>query len=165
MSSNERNQWTSLSQTVEFLPAHTIDTSQWMGGTPERTNGNQKNHGTAATTFTSNTQFVPPPTGRILGEEEYDQLFGSTTTSSNSIYGTQPFIAGSGEYDSYQQAWRLLGFMIDCGNASNNNNNNQDNHNSRDNNYLTGEGCQRYVIWAAVRSLRNKEKVQKKKNK
>jgi hypothetical protein len=47
-------------------------------------------------------------------------------------------------YDAYSQAWRYLGFYIDCSN----NNNNRDNHKRE-----LGENqayCRRYLIWAAV---------------
>ena len=56
-------------------------------------------------------------------------------------YSVQPFVSGESEYDEYQQAWRYLGFVIDC-------DSNMDDDSSWDGG--TGEGCQRYLIWAAV---------------
>lgn len=70
--------------------------------------------------------------------------------SNHAGYSNQ-FQDGSGSYyNDYAQAWRLLGFYIDC-NAPLNNVNEC---------YDEGEGgedgsaaCQRYLLWAAVRSL------------
>ena len=45
------------------------------------------------------------------------------------------------EYDEQQQAWRYLGFVIDCDSAT-------DDDASWDGG--TGEGCTRFVLWAAV---------------
>ena len=56
-------------------------------------------------------------------------------------YSVQPFVNGESDYDEYQQAWRYLGFVIDC-------DSNMDDDSSWDGG--TGEGCQRYLIWAAV---------------
>jgi hypothetical protein len=59
------------------------------------------------------------------------------------------------EYDGYQQAWRYMGFYIDCSTANNQNDNKDDHHR-----HLPGEddrngggsmGCTRYLLWAAVR--------------
>jgi hypothetical protein len=98
---------------------------------------------------------------RALGEdeaaEEDEQPASSTSNNreSNSQYRVQPFVEGVSDYDAYQQAWRMLGFMIDCNTVSaydqsQNNNNNKNNGHSNDNDG-TGEGCTRYVLWAAVR--------------
>lgn len=82
------------------------------------------------------------------------QTTNNNQESSNSIYRLSPFVEGNTEYDEYQQAWRLLGFMIDCDDELSRYdddqyyNQNGDNHNSGDEG--TGEGCNRYVIWAAV---------------
>lgn len=65
-------------------------------------------------------------------------------------YSVEPFVEGMGDYDEYQQAWRMLGFMIDCNQVSYANyGNNQNDHHSGDEN-TTGEGCARYILWAAV---------------
>lgn len=67
------------------------------------------------------------------------------------IYRLTPFVDGVSEYDSYQQAWRFLGFMVDC-NAKTSSNNNNEGHGSRDA-QTTGEGCKRYLLWAAVSKI------------
>jgi hypothetical protein len=72
------------------------------------------------------------------------------------IHRISPFADGAYEYDSHQQAWRLLGFMIDCDDQylSSSSNNCDDGNNNRKGSGSgdggTGEGCHRYVIWAAV---------------
>lgn len=84
-------------------------------------------------------------------EEEETSSSTSTKTEDNSQYRVQPFVEGVSDYDAYQQAWRLLGFMIDCNTVQsvyNNNNNNNNEKHSGDSG--TGEGCTRYVLWAAV---------------
>ena len=56
-------------------------------------------------------------------------------------YSVQPFVNGEVEYDEQQQAWRYLGFVIDCDSAT-------DDDASWDGG--TGAGCTRFIIWAAV---------------
>jgi hypothetical protein len=49
----------------------------------------------------------------------------------------------SAAYTGYQQAWRMLGFFVDCSySSSNNNNGGGDNKNGN-------SGCTRYLLWAA----------------
>ena len=52
-----------------------------------------------------------------------------------------PPLRRDGEYDEQQQAWRYLGFVIDCDSAT-------DDDASWDGG--TGAGCTRFIIWAAV---------------
>jgi hypothetical protein len=50
------------------------------------------------------------------------------------------------EWDEYQQAWRMLGFMIDCEDVSHW----DDDYQSGSGDYVYSEnGCRRYVLWAA----------------
>lgn len=46
-------------------------------------------------------------------------------------------------YDGYQQAWRMLGFYVDCRDTSNQNADGNENEGSSSNT------CQRYLLWAA----------------
>jgi hypothetical protein len=62
-------------------------------------------------------------------------------------YRVQPFVEGIGEYDEYQQAWRMLGFMIDC-EVTDGDDKDNDSH-SRDGSVLE-DGCARFILWAAV---------------
>jgi hypothetical protein len=79
---------------------------------------------------------------------------GSTSSSGSTIpYETQPFVEGVSDYSSYQQAWRLLGFMIDCDVINTGEGGSGDKNKNGNGNQPTGEGCQRYVVWAAVRSF------------
>jgi len=64
------------------------------------------------------------------------------------LYRVQPFAEGISEYDEYQQAWRFLGYMVDC-----NANSNDDDQGSGSGDSGTGEGCKRYLLWAAYVDL------------
>ena len=58
------------------------------------------------------------------------------STSSSSVYAESQ----TTQYDGYQQAWRLVGYFVDCGqNASSNNDDNEDGSSS----------CPRYLLWGA----------------
>lgn len=65
-------------------------------------------------------------------------------TTTSTFYAVQPFVEGESDYNEYQQAWRYLGFMVDCNDGMTN----DDDGGSWDGG--TGEGCHRYVLWAAV---------------
>ena len=136
-------QWISLHPGVEFLSSSEIvDT------------------GLHVASQMAQEQFpLAQPRRRLQDDEEEEEdeeasSSSSTKTEDNSQYRVQPFVDGVSDYDAYQQAWRLLGFMIDCNNIQNSysNNNNNNNQHSGDNSG-TGEGCTRYVLWAAVRSF------------
>ena len=65
----------------------------------------------------------------------------------NNPYANRVFADGEVVYDEYQQAWRYLGFMIDCDSS---NDDDGDGGGGRSNDGATGEGCNRFVVWAAV---------------
>lgn len=88
------------------------------------------------------TEFLQVLDGE-LGRKLADSAAASSSNNINP-YATQAFVDGEDEYDEYQQAWRYLGFMIDCDSS-----NDDDGSGSYDGG--TGEGCNRYVVWAAVR--------------
>lgn len=85
-------------------------------------------------------------------QEEYD-FSGANHThgaySQNNPYSVQPFIEGMGGYDEYQQAWRLLGFVIDCNEIIYDDDYVESGGHSGDQGTLTEDGCARYVMWAA----------------
>lgn len=87
---------------------------------------------------------------RSLEEEEYDEEASTTTGahSYNDPFSVQPFVEGMSNYDEYQQAWRLLGFMIDCNVGVSDDD--DDYSGGSGDQTTTEEGCARYVIWAAV---------------
>ena len=116
-SSTENNsQWVSISKDVEFMP-----------------NGNLP-------------PLRKPSKLRKLEETEEWEEEGSTTGAWEEYdpYSVQPFVEGMSEYDEYQQAWRLLGFMIDCNSVD------DDDNNGSGSEDVTEDGCARYVLWAAV---------------
>jgi hypothetical protein len=91
------------------------------------------------------TQFLPADVSGAAFSSEVARRLASSTSSYNP-YASQPFADGQYEYNGYQQAWRYLGFVIDC----DSNVSGQDDHNSGDG---TGEGCSRFVLWAAYVDL------------
>jgi len=93
-----------------------------------------------------NTNLPPLPKSRKLDETEADSTTGSYTEYNP--YSVQPFVEGMSEYDEYQQAWRLLGFMIDCNGASD-----DDENSGSGSEDTTEDGCARYVLWAAYVDL------------
>lgn len=118
---NNDGQWVSVSEDVEFMP---------------------------------NTNLPPlPRTPKIRKlETEEGEEEGSTTGAweEHDPYSVQPFVEGMSEYDEYQQAWRLLGFMIDCNSADDDGSGSGSG--SED---TTEDGCARYVLWAAVSNAKN----------
>jgi hypothetical protein len=113
-----RDQWISVNEDVEFLPSLAL-------------NPNQRN---------ANDRLMQ----RTL-EEFQASTSGAYTTNP---YSVQPFIEGLNNYDEYSQAWRMLGFMVDCNEVMYDDDNAQSHGGSRDG-QVTEEGCARYVIWAA----------------
>ena len=98
----------------------------------------------------------PPPSNkkkirRHLDEGEDDETTTSGKWDTNNPYSVQPFVEGISEYDEYQQAWRMLGFMIDCNPTTAEYENESQHSNSGD---ATDDECARYVLWAAVSLLR-----------
>jgi len=94
----------------------------------------------------------PPPTRNLAEEYEGDGSTGGETTTGAweeyDPYSNQPFVEGMSEYDEYQQAWRLLGFMVDC-----NYNTDDDGNSGSGSEDVTEDGCARYVLWAAYVDL------------
>ena len=92
--------------------------------------------------------------GRTLEYDASSQSTSTTTTtgahSYNDPFSIQPFVEGMSNYDEYQQAWRLLGFMIDCNTHVSNDDDDGNYSQHSGDEEITEEGCARYVIWAAV---------------
>lgn len=118
--------------------------SQLSSSTPVNSNG-QWHSVSEDVEVMMNTNLPPLPKNRKLQED------GSTTGSYTEFdpYSVQPFVEGMSEYDEYQQAWRLLGFMIDC-NSSSDDDEEGSGSGSED---TTEDGCARYVLWAAYVDL------------
>ena len=173
MANARPDQWMSLGEDVEFLPsqkmvagpnAHLLDDAQlrkWAAAQLEHNRDQQDAMRMAGS--------LPKTRQQQMQEQQLQQqpqepqptssrnLESSTASASSSIYKLSPFVEGESEYDEYQQAWRLLGFMIDCDDEITNwmtddwYQQNGENRGSGDQG--TGEGCNRYVMWAAVRFI------------
>lgn len=93
-----------------------------------------------------NTNLPPlrsPKHRKLDEEEEEDEEIKTTAWDAYNPYSVQPFVEGMSEYDEYQQAWRMLGFMIDC------NSYDDDDASGSGSEDTTEDGCARYIIWAA----------------
>jgi hypothetical protein len=147
--------WMSLHESLEFLPKNSmmspadesilLQRAMAQFGKPSKKNKGKVN-------IDHNHHLQSKNEKRKLEEGEDEPADEAVQEEDTPQYRVQPFVEGVSDYDEYQQAWRLLGFMIDCNSFSyyDAENNNNDNHGSHDQND-TGEGCARYVIWAAVR--------------
>ena len=121
----EADKWISLSQDMEFLPLA----------------GNSDNRKLLKAT-------------RDLQDAYYNDYSGANHTHGaydiSNPYSVQPFIEGMSGYDEYQQAWRLLGFVVDCNEIIYDDDYVESEGHSNDNaGALTNDGCARYVMWAA----------------
>lgn len=99
--------------------------------------------------FMPNTDLPPlpkPPKNRLLEMEEDEESI-TGAWEEYDPYSVQPFVEGMSEYDEYQQAWRLLGFMIDCNSVD------DDDASGSGSQDVTEDGCARYVLWAAYVDL------------
>jgi len=85
---------------------------------------------------------------RFLEQEESDY---SGMTGMESIYDVEPFAYGVDEYDEYQQAWRLMGFIVDCNPMVDDDYYQNGGSGSGDSG--TEDACARYVLWAAYVDL------------
>jgi len=72
-----------------------------------------------------------------------------SSSNAKDRYQTQAYVpAQDEEFDEYQTAWRYLGLMIDCDVSTD-----DDDWNSGSYDGGTGEGCSRYLLWAAYVDL------------
>jgi hypothetical protein len=92
------------------------------------------------------TQFIPN-----VDQATLRKLANSGQYNPNNPYASEMFVDGLEEYNTYSQAWRLLGFMIDCN--TNDDEMYQESHHSKDNYEVTQSDCHRYLLWAAVSYL------------
>jgi hypothetical protein len=166
------HEWVSLTPSVQFLPAHHkaavdpivhgVSLPRKPLGSHHKRSHHQNRHGDNEGT----EQEQPDSSSRtvndlselgLLTATEYKRRFledEQAYREDNAQYRVQPFVEGVSDYDTYQQAWRMLGFMIDCDDPNQNNNGDNDDHHSGSNDENeTGQGCRRYVLWAAVRIL------------
>jgi len=126
-----QQQWMSISEDVEFMP------NMNMMMPPLAPVG-------------VGVGVAKPPTMRRKMEETWEFDEESTTGAYEEYdpYSNQPFVEGMSEYDEYQQAWRLLGFMVDCNSVTD-----DDANSGSGSGDVTEDGCARYVLWAAYVDL------------
>lgn len=115
---NAKEKWQSLNQDVEFIPADGIDRRVVQ-------------------------RFLEQGYYSESTEEAYGGMSGM-----DDIYNVEPFVYGVDEYDEYQQAWRLMGFIVDCNPMVDDDY--YSNGGSGSGDQGTDDGCARYVLWAAV---------------
>ena len=70
--------------------------------------------------------------------------------SESNPYYMEQFVDGMAEYDEEAQAWRLLGFIIDCQATDSDEYSQHSQHSGDQDVTITETGCARYLIWAAV---------------
>ena len=72
----------------------------------------------------------------------------------SSVYGTNYYADTQQKYyDGYAQAWRYLGWYVDCNGGSSRYWQRSQHSGSGDNQYVGNTYCQRYLMWAAVSTL------------
>lgn len=84
--------------------------------------------------------------------DQYDGAYGGSSSSSN-VYGKNAFADTSTTYyDGYQQAWRYLGWYVDCNGGSSRyyDRSGGGSHSGSGDEAVYGNNyCQRYLMWAA----------------
>jgi hypothetical protein len=174
------HEWVSLTPSVQFLPAHkaaaaALDQMAHVS-LPRKPLGSKRSHlqnqrhgdnpndaaGKQQPQSLDRSRDDPSELGlltatqyreRLLDEEQQQAAAAASAAvyrEDNAQYRVQPFVEGVSDYDTYQQAWRMLGFMIDCDDP-NQTNTDDDHHSGSNDENETGQGCRRYVLWAAVR--------------
>jgi len=118
---NADEKWQSLNQDIEFIPANGVDSR-------------------VVHRFLEQGYY---------GEAE-EQTYGGMSGMED-IYDVEPFAYGVDEYDENQQAWRLMGFIVDCNPMVNDDYYQDGGSGSGDQG--TEDGCARYVLWAAYVDL------------
>ena len=135
--------WVSLTNDIEFLSA-TLDKD-----TADNTKNGQQSP--ALSSFVRQLQHQQQQ--RLAKLQHHRELNALFTDPLVSQYTTNVFADSTQEWDDYQQAWRYLGFFIDCSDDSKYTGEyyyyNRDQHNSGGDGATTDEGCERFVLWAA----------------
>jgi hypothetical protein len=122
----DTNQWTSLSKDVQFLPV--LEQKQRL---------QQHQH----------QQQVRGRERRLRKLDEEEDMMEEAVEYNP--YNLQPFNEALSDYNQYQQAWRMLGFMIDCDTTDGESRQYQSHDRSGDEG-VQDDGCVRFVVWAAV---------------
>ena len=90
----------------------------------------------------------------------YEGGYGSANYGySSSVYGTNAYADSSATYyDGYAQAWRYLGWYVDCNGGSSRyyDRSGGGGSGSGDESYVGNNYCQRYLMWAAVSRINHR---------
>ncbi len=83
-----------------------------------------------------------------------DNYYSGNYGSYSSVYGTN-YYADTQQtyYDGYAQAWRYLGWYVDCNGGSSRYYQQSHHSHSGDSYYIGNNYCQRYLMWAAVSTI------------
>ena len=83
----------------------------------------------------------------------------NSKTSAGSAYGSNYYVDSQNTaYDGYAQAWRYLGWYVECGNPSDRYS--QQSHHSDDYQYYYANNwCQRFLMWAMVRRQEERDSI------
>ena len=119
---NAKEKWKSLNKDVEFIPADGLD--------PRVVH-----------------RFLEQGDYYSAAEEEEEEEYGGMS-GMEQVYDVEPFAYGVDEYDEYQQAWRHMGFIVDCYPMVDDDY--YQNGGSGSGDQGTEDACARYVLWAAV---------------
>ena len=96
------------------------------------------------------------PVATMAEQEDYSGSYGASSSSYSSygIYGSNAYADSSTTYyDGYQQAWRYLGWYVDCNGGSSRyyDRSGGGSHSGSGDQQVYGNNfCQRYLMWAAV---------------
>lgn len=112
---------------------------------------------TTATRITTCILLLAARLFTVVSEQYSSSSSSSYSSYGSSVYGSN-YYADSEQtyYDGYAQAWRYLGWYVDCnGGSSRYYERSQHSHHSNDGNSdkIGNNFCQRYLMWAAVRLL------------
>ena len=93
-----------------------------------------------------------------VADQSYSGAYGSYSSGySSSVYGTNAYADSSATYyDGYAQAWRYLGWYVDCNGGSSryyDRSGGGSHSGSGDNEVFGNNYCQRYLMWAAVSTV------------
>jgi hypothetical protein len=94
----------------------------------------------ASPTSNSNTEWDRTTTAGVLQRQLGEKV------DISAMYGDSWADTSNVEWDEYQQAWRMLGFMVDCEDDSHWD---DDGYSGSVDNSYSSDGCRRYVLWAA----------------
>lgn len=122
---NAKGKWKSLNKDVEFIPADGLD--------PRVVH-----------------RFLEQGDYYSAAEEEEEEEYGGMS-GMEQVYDVEPFAYGVDEYDEYQQAWRHMGFIVDCYPMVDDDY--YQNGGSGSGDQGTEDACARYVLWAAYVDL------------